>query len=61
MEGEGVDIFDLSNFDFIPIDTDMVGDKIRDTPRNEPLGEVGINYFLYHKDFSAFLHHQHKT
>lgn len=33
---EGTDIFKMLDFDFMPICTKLVGDKIRDTPRNEP-------------------------
>ena len=36
---EGTDVFEISNFDFMPIDTKLVGDKIRDTPTNQPQQE----------------------
>lgn len=39
MEGEGTYVFDLLDFDFIVVGTKMVGEKIRDTPMSEPLGE----------------------
>ena len=39
MEGEGADVFNLLKFDFMPVGTKMVGEKIRDTPTSEPLGE----------------------
>ena len=39
MECEGADIFYLSYFDFMPIGTNMMGNKIRDAPTNEPLRE----------------------
>lgn len=39
MEGERANIFDLSNFDFIHVGTEMVGEKERDTPMNKMLGE----------------------
>ena len=39
MVGEGKDILDLLDFNFILVETNMVGEKIRDTPTNEPLGE----------------------
>lgn len=39
MESEGIDIFDLLEFDFIPLGTKMVGEKIQDTPMSEALGE----------------------
>ena len=38
MEGQENDVLDLSNFDFTPVGTKMVGEKIRDTPTSEPLG-----------------------
>lgn len=39
MESEGTNVFDLSNLDFMPMATEMVGEKIRDTPKSEKLGE----------------------
>ena len=39
MEGQENEFFDLSNFDFMPVGTKMVGEKIRDTPMSESLGE----------------------
>ena len=39
MEGQEIDVLDLSNFDFMPVGTGMVGEKIRDTPRSEYLEE----------------------
>jgi hypothetical protein len=33
---EGTDVFQMSDFDFMPIGTKLVGDKIRDTPTNQP-------------------------
>lgn len=35
-EGEGTDVFQMSDFDFMPIGTKLVGEKIRDTPTNQP-------------------------
>ena len=32
MKSEGTDIFDLSNFDFMPVGTKMIGEKIKDIP-----------------------------
>ncbi len=40
MEGKGVDIFDLSDFNFMPIGTEMVGKKIRDTLKDDPFKEL---------------------
>lgn len=31
---EGDDIFEMSDFDFMPIGIDLIGDKIQDTPIN---------------------------
>ena len=45
MEGERTYVFDLSKFDFMPVETEMVGEKIRDTPKSAPLGE-DWNQFL---------------
>ena len=39
MEGKGFDIFDLSDFELILVGTEMVGEKIRNNPRNKSLGE----------------------
>ena len=39
MEGQEIDVFDLFNFDFMPVGTKMVGEKIRDTSISESLGE----------------------
>ena len=39
MEGEGEFFFDLTDFDFMSVVINMVGVKIRDTLRNDPLGE----------------------
>lgn len=39
MEGQGTYVFDLFDFNFMLVGTKMVGEKIRDTPRNEFLGE----------------------
>ena len=39
MEGQETDVFDLFDFDFMPVGTEMVGEKIRDTPMSESLGE----------------------
>ena len=33
---EGTNIFKMSDFDFMPIGTKLIGDKIKDTPTNEP-------------------------
>ena len=32
---EGDDVFSMSNFDFMPIGTELIGDKIRDTSIGE--------------------------
>ena len=32
---EGNDVLSMSYFDFIPIGTKLIGDKIRDTPKGE--------------------------
>ena len=32
MEGQETNVFDLSNFNFMPINTEMVGENIYDTP-----------------------------
>ena len=32
---EGDDIFSMSDFDFMPIGTELIGDKIRDTSTSE--------------------------
>ena len=34
-----MNVFNLSNFDLMLVGTEMVGEKIRDTPRSESLGE----------------------
>ena len=39
MEGQENDVVDLSNFNFIPLGTEIVGEKIKHTPMSEPLGE----------------------
>ena len=44
MEGQETNVFDLSNFDFMPVGNEMVGENIRDTPTNESLGE-DLNQF----------------
>lgn len=36
---EEIDVFQMSNFDFMPIGIELVGDKIRDTPTNQPQEE----------------------
>ena len=36
---EGDDIFSMLDFDFMPIGTKLIGDKIRDTPTGEPQQE----------------------
>lgn len=36
MEGQETDAFDLSNFDFMLVGIEMVGEKIRDTPMSVP-------------------------
>ena len=33
---EGDDVFKMSYFDFMPMGTKLVGDKIKDTPIGEP-------------------------
>lgn len=33
---EGTDVFKMSYFDFMPVGTELVGDKIKDTPTNQP-------------------------
>ncbi len=38
MEGEGDKNFDILYFDFMLVGTKMVGEKMRDNPRNESLG-----------------------
>ena len=39
MEGHQTDVFDLLNFDFMPVGTKMVGEKIQDTLTSQSLGE----------------------
>lgn len=39
MEGQEIDVFDLSNFDFILVGTEIVGEKKRDNTMSESLGE----------------------
>lgn len=39
MESEGTDVFDILDFDFMPIGMDMAGKIIQDTPWNELMGE----------------------
>ncbi len=39
MEGDGADVFDLIDFDFMPMGTELVGERTQDTPQSEPLGE----------------------
>ena len=53
MEGQEIDVFDLSNFDFMLVGTNMVGEKIRDTPVSEP-------FYLYLKDLWVFHNHHLK-
>ena len=36
---EGIDVFKISNFDFMLVGTKLVGDNIQDTPTNEPQQE----------------------
>lgn len=36
-ENKGNDEFNMSYFDFMPVGTELVGDKIKDTPKNQPL------------------------
>ena len=38
-DSEGDDVFKMSDFDFMPIRTKFVEDKIRDTPTGEPQQE----------------------
>ena len=38
-DAKGTDIFKMSDFDFMPIRIELIGDKIRDTPTNEPQQE----------------------
>ena len=35
-DGEGDDVFKVLDFDFMPIRTKLVGDKIKDAPTGEP-------------------------
>lgn len=39
MEGQEIDVFKASYFDLMSVRTKMVGERIRDTPRSESLGE----------------------
>ena len=36
---EGTNVFQMSYFDFMPMGTKLVSDKIRDTPTNQPQQE----------------------
>jgi hypothetical protein len=37
MEGQETNVFDLFDFDFMPVGTEMVGEKIRNNPTSKPL------------------------
>lgn len=39
MESEGTNIFDLFNFNFMLVSIKTVGEKIRNNPMSDPLGE----------------------
>lgn len=36
---EGIDVFEMLDFDFMPMETELVGDKIKDTLTNQPQQE----------------------
>ena len=38
-DDQGVDVFKMLDFDFMSIDIEFIGDKIRDTQTNQPLEE----------------------
>ena len=35
-EDQGVDVFKMLDFDFMPLGTKLVGNQIRDIPTNQP-------------------------
>lgn len=61
MESEGADIFYLSYFDFMSVGTKMVGEKIRDTPKNDPLGEDWNQLPPLPQGPLGIPHHHHRT
>ena len=38
-EGEETNVFEISNFNFMPVEIEMVGEKTWDSPMSQPLGE----------------------
>lgn len=59
MKGEGEDVFDILDFDFILVGTELVGEKIGDTPQNDPLGEDWNQLPPLPQEPLVFLPHQH--
>jgi hypothetical protein len=44
-EYQGGDVFKMLDFDFMPIGTELVCEKIRDTPKNQPSHEDWSQFF----------------